>query len=55
MILVYYSNAILLRCSEPRMHIPVTKMTQTNENGCKSLGTKCDLVSCVFTAVTMEH
>lgn len=55
MILVYYSNAILLRCSEPRVHISVTNVTQTHENGWKSPGTKCDLVFCVFTAVRMEH
>lgn len=46
---------MLVRCTEPRVHISVTKMPQKHENGYKSLGAKCDLVSCVFTAVQMER
>lgn len=51
----YHIIAMLGRCTEPGVHISVTKMSQEHENGYKSLCAKCDLIFCVFTAVQMEH
>lgn len=46
---------MLVGCTVLKVLISVKKMTQKHENRYKCLRAKCDLVSCVFTAVQMEH